>query len=174
MYWKARIFIKANKKAIQFIFLFILFFFIGQVAYHVAEPYTKQYIIPKGIAEAGSTLINLLTPQEKTVVKGELIQSGSFTLRIAVGCDGFEALLIVVAGIVAFSSMGWRTKLLGVLAGSFIIYLVNLLRIIVLYYTSKYKPAIFEMMHVYVGQTFIILIGCLFFLYWINAFAKTE
>ena len=174
MYQKVIFFIRANKKIIQFVFFFILFFFLGQVLYHVSEPYTKQYIIPIGINGVSSKIINFLTPNEQTAVNGEMIQSGSFSLRIAVGCDGFDALLIVVAGIFAFSQMGLKKRVLGVLVGSCVIYLVNLVRIVALYYTSKYRPIMFDMMHVYIGQTFIILMGCLFFLYWINKFAKTE
>jgi len=174
VYGKARFFIKANRKLIQFIVLFILFFFLGQMAYDVGQPVIKRYIIPVGINQVSSKIINIITPQEKTSVEGEMLRSGNFSLRVAIGCDGFEALLILVAGIIAFSYLGWRNKFLGVLIGSIVIHLVNLSRIVALYYTSKYRPSMFDLMHVYIGQTFIILIGCLFFLFWIAKFAKTE
>lgn len=168
---RLKYFLRSNKRQVKFIFFFIIFFFLGQILYHLIEPYTVSYVIPKFITEVSSKIINIITPNEKTVVIGGMIHSGNFMLMVALGCEGFEAILLVAAGILAFSDMRFRDKILGVSVGSFIIYVINLFRIVALYYTSKYKPTIFEIMHIYVGQTIIILIGCLFFLYWVNNFA---
>jgi len=70
--------------------------------------------------------------------------------------------------------MGIKQKIGGIVTGSVILYAANLVRIIVLYYTLKYKPAMFDVAHVYIGQTFIIFIGILFFMAWIGVFSRVH
>jgi exosortase/archaeosortase family protein len=65
-------------------------------------------------------------------------------------------------------------KVAGILAGSLVLYLANLVRITGLYYTLKYRPGLFDLAHVYIGQTFIICVGILFFLTWITKFASAD
>jgi len=114
-----------------------------------------------------------LTPEEKTTVSGRVIGSGSFSLGIAKGCEGIEGILLLAAAVCAFP-MGINKKIVGILTGSLVIYFSNLFRIVGLYYILKYKPQVFDIMHVFVGQTFIIFIALFFFIIWINAFGRTQ
>lgn len=168
---RIRIFLKSNRIAIRFFFLFILFFISGLALHYLARPYTTPFLIHKLNAGMSSKIINVLTPDEKTFVQGMIIRSGTFTLEIKEGCEGIEGMLLIIAAICAFQ-MGVKEKISGVLAGILIIYLFNLLRIIVFYYTIKYKPDIFDVMHMYIGQSVIIFVGVLFFIMWISKFAR--
>jgi len=120
-----------------------------------------------------SRIINFITPAEKSFSRGDMIGSGSFTIRIAQGCEGTEGILLIVAALCAFS-IRMRDKIVGILVGSAVLYTANLVRIVVLYYTLKYRPHLFDLAHVYIGQTFIIFVGILFFMAWITKFARTD
>jgi exosortase family protein XrtM len=124
-------------------------------------------------AEVSSRIINFITPGEKSFSRGGLIGSGTFTIGIAQGCEGIEGILLVTAALCAFN-MGMKQKIGGILAGSLILYMANLARIIALYYTLKYRPSMFDFAHVYIGQTFIIFVGILFFMAWITIFARSD
>ena len=53
-------------------------------------------------------------------------------------------------------------------------YMANLARTIGLYYTLKYRPDMFDLAHMYIGQTVIIFVGILFFMTWITKFARSD
>jgi len=159
--------IKENKKEIRFIIFFILFFFVGQSLSYALRLYASPFILHKLNAEVGSKLINLIIPDEKTLVSGNVIHSGRLRMTIEKGCEGTEGIILIVAAIFAFP-MRFLKKMVGLLLGTLIIYIANLIRIIALFASLKYKPALFDVMHIYIGQTFIIFIGSVFFIFWIN------
>jgi len=168
---RLRIFIQTNKREIRFFLLFVLFFLIGQSLLYVSRSYTIEFMVNHN-AWMSSKIINVFTPDEKTYNQGSRIRgSRNFSINVEEGCDGIESMLIVIAAIWAFH-MGVKEKIFGTLIGTFIIYLANLSRIIILYYTLKYKAGIFDIMHIYVGQIVIILIGVVFFIIWASRFAK--
>ena len=86
-------------------------------------------------------------------------------MEIAKGCEGIEGILIIIAAVCAFPA-GVREKAFGLLAGVLLIYALNLTRIVGLWFTLRHKPALFEIMHIYVGQTYIIFFGFIFFVWW--------
>jgi len=162
-----RIFARDYRKEIRFFLLFFLFFLIGQGVHYATRSWTAPFLVNVLNAGTGSKIINGITPAEKSRVEGNVIVSGNFRLNIAQGCEGTEGFLLIGAAILAFS-MSARRKILGLLWGGLVIYLANLLRIVVLYYVLKYRPSLFDFMHIFVGQTFIIVIGLLFFVFWIG------
>lgn len=164
-------FFNSKKREIRFFLLFILFFVAGQAAHYSMRWYTTPILVYKLNAQASSKIINILAPGENTFVRENVLGSRNFSIRIAEGCEGTEGILLLAAAILAFP-MGFWKKLLGVLGGSLIIYVSNLVRIISLYYVLKYKPDMFDTMHVFIGQTFIIIVGLAFFIAWIYHFGK--
>lgn len=170
---RIKIFLKSHKKEARFVFLFIIFFLLLQILHYSVRSYTSPLLVHKLNANVSSKVINIITPDEQAFARGHTIGSGNFAIAIAEGCEGIEGILLIVAALCAFP-MGIKQKISGIMLGSMIIYLSNLVRIAVLYYTLKYKPGIFDVTHVYVGQTFIIFVGVLFFITWITIFAKHD
>ena len=87
------------------------------------------------------------------------------------GCEGIEGMLLLIAAMMAFPA-GLRAKLAGMIGGILFVYVFNLARIAGLYYVVKYKPILFDMMHIYVGQIIIIFIALVFFIFWLSALEK--
>ena len=165
--------IRSNKKEIRFVFLFFLFFVLGQFIHYFSRSYTTPFLVYKLHAGISSKIINIITPSERTFAEGETIGSGNSTLKLAQGCEGVEGLLLVIAAVCAFQA-GIRQKIGGILVGSLVIYVANIARIVVLYYTFKYEQSIFEIMHIHVGQTFTIFVGLLFFVAWASKFVSSQ
>jgi exosortase family protein XrtM len=162
-----RAFTRNYRREIRFFLLFLLFFLAGQGVHYATQSWTAPFLVNVLNAGAGSKIINGVTPGEETRVEGNTIVSGSFRLNIAQGCEGIEGFLLIGAAILAFY-MSIRLKLLGLLWGFLVIYFANLLRIVLLYYVLKYRPSLFDFMHIFVGQTFIIVVGILFFVFWVG------
>jgi exosortase family protein XrtM len=152
---------------VRFVLLFPLFFVLGQAAYYALRPHEKFLMIDRFSAGVSSKIINFITPKEKTTVTDNEICSGDFMIAVQKGCDGMDVIILMTAALCALT-LGWKRKTAGVLTGVVLIYLANLIRIVGLYFVSKYRLGVFDVMHIYVGQTFIVLIGVVFFLVWIN------
>jgi exosortase family protein XrtM len=133
----------------------------------------SSFVTQKLTAAVSAPLINLVMPGEHALVHGATI-SGSVSLSIAVGCDGIEGLILIVAAICAFP-MSHSRKWAGILIGAGVIYISNLVRVVALYYIFKRYPVAFSFVHMYAGQVFTIMVGFLFFITWVGrSAAKNE
>ena len=163
-------FLSANAKALRFLLLFalifaILYFFFGMapgIRSHVIKPYTEL------LARAVGAIVNLFG--EGAVVKGTMVESARFSIQIAMGCDGVEASSLFVAGVLAFPA-STRAKLIGLAAGIPLIHIINLVRLVGLYYAGVFAPSIIEELHVYVAQTIVILLSTAILIFWLERFA---
>jgi exosortase family protein XrtM len=124
-----------------------------------------------GVVIVCADLINMLAPLEQVLAQQNHLLSAKANLEIVRGCDGAGVLFLVVSAIVAFPST-WRRKLIGLLLGIGLIYLLNLLRISILYFVIAYRPDWFQLIHVYLAPTLMVLVGCCYFAWW--AFGATE
>ena len=159
--------IQSNKREIKFFIIFILLFILLQTIHFTFRSRVTPFIVYKLTTSASSKVINLITPDEKTSCQQEDVISGNFRLKIARGCEGVEGIFILIAAILAYP-VGLKSKLKGLGGGILIIYCFNIARIVGLYYTLKYKPYLFDMMHMYVGQTVIVIIAVIYFIAWLN------
>ena len=114
-----------------------------------------------------AALINLLTPGwQVSAVDGRLAGRRA-SIEIKKGCEGVEAMFLLAAVLLAYP-MAWRRKSAGVVLGCLLLYALNLLRIVSLYYLSVLRPGWFNLFHVAVWQAVIVLSGWLFFMFWIR------
>lgn len=130
---------------------------------HVVVPFTVW------ITEVSGGILRLLG--EEVTVRGTIISSPGFAVDIKNGCNGVEAMLLIVAAIFAFPASG-LSRLSGILAGSVAIQVLNFVRIVSLFLLGKYYPAVFQVFHTGVWQILIILIGVGIFLLWSFKFAQ--
>jgi len=161
---------RENVREIRFFFGFIVLFILLQTLQYFTLSYTSPFLVDTMTIKASSALINMITPLEKTVVQGGII-TGEATVAIMRGCEGVEGMLLLLAAICAFPA-GILSKIYGIVSGILIIYIFNLSRIVGLYYINRYRPDLFDMMHIYVGQTVIIIISLIFFIFWVSRIDK--
>ncbi len=104
---------------------------------------------------------------------GRVIQSkaSGFGVSIEAGCNGVEAAIILIAGIVAFPAP-WRYKVAGIVVGIAAVQGANLLRIISLYYLGKWNTAVFDFAHLYLWQALIMLDVLIVWLLWTRAVSR--
>ena len=76
-------------------------------------------------------------------------------------------ILLIISAICA-ANVRLKDKLKGLLCGVTFIYLLNILRIVALYYVMRHYNSAFNFAHYFVGQSVIIVLGCAFFVLWIS------
>ncbi len=150
------------------IVLFYLFYASDAYANYVRDPLLA---VQSSIA---GFFINLLgyTP---AIEGNRLMDPGGFSMSIAKGCDGIEATMLFLAAILVFP-LSFRLKWPGLLIGLGILFVVNIIRLIVLYLVGvNMSEAAFEFMHLHGGLILFTIISISIWLLWIDwAFRKQK
>lgn len=96
-----------------------------------------------------------------------------FAIEVVAGCNGVEATIILLAGILAFRAP-WGYKLWGIAWGFVAIHALNLLRIISLFYIGQWHIQAYEWAHLYIWQALILLDAIIVWLIWIRRLPRAE
>lgn len=88
-------------------------------------------------------------------------------VSIEPGCNGVEAMIVVLAAILA-TTASWKAKLAGIGLGFIAIQGLNLLRIISLFYLLQWNRVWFEWAHLYLWQALIMFDGLIVYLLWLR------
>jgi len=153
---------------LRFMLLFLVFLtalFVAElwqpVEHYVIDPFTAA------IAQACVFIVDLFDPH--AVAHGKILQSTSngFAISIERGCNGVEAVIILVSAMLAFPAP-WKFKLAGIGIGFVAIQALNLVRIISLFYLGQWNRFWFDWFHLYLWQALIVLDALVVFLIWLR------
>lgn len=120
------------------------------------------------VADASAAAIRAFDGDARSMGKVIFSERTGFAVSIEAGCNGVEAMLVLLAGILAFPAP-WRLKAIGLVIGVVAIQALNLVRIISLYYLGQWNAQWFEWAHLYVWQTLIMLDALIVWLLWMRA-----
>ncbi len=125
------------------------------------------------LADISGGLITLF--DDAVATEGVVIRSleNGFAVAIAPGCDGIEAVIILVAAVLAFPAP-WKHKLIGVGIGFVAIQALNLVRIISLFYMGQWSQVAFDWFHLYLWQALIVLDALAVWLIWLRYVPRPE
>ncbi len=157
-----------QRAEIRFLILFFLILSVGFAAIAL-KPINDAIVLPytSFIARVSGSVLSLFG--ESITVTGCRLASPRFAVTIYNGCNGLITTLIFVAGVLAFPAR-WLHKAIGVVAGSLAIQLLNLVRIVSLYYIGALVPRYFSESHIFIWQTIVILTGVALWLLWAHRF----
>ncbi len=158
-----------SKREIKFALLFLIIFSVLHFSYSSIRG-TKLETLAIDILTVVPSVwfINIFSPEEQVVAKQEKLVSPFGSITILNGCEGFESIFLLFAAIIAFKAP-WKSRIIGLAAGMSIIYFLNQMRIVMLYYCFRYRKDWFDPIHSHIAPTLIILIACIFFLVWASA-----
>jgi len=149
--------------AVFLICLFVLFTLelLQPVQTHVIGPFTA------GVAQVSVWAMQLFDHDVIARHNDILHASTGGGIEIVAGCNGVEAVLILLCAIFAFPAP-WRHKLLGMALGFLAIQGLNLVRIVALFYLHEWNQVWFEWFHLYLWPALIILDALVFWLVWLR------
>lgn len=161
-----------GKPEIRFLFLFLMILGISftvvalrQVDEALVTPYTAV------IARGSGFILGLFG--EEVAVSGCVVSSPRFAVTIYNGCNGLITSLILVSGVLAFPAR-WSAKVIGVVGGLLAIQLINLVRIVSLFYIGVFFPEHFNDAHIFIWQSLVILAGISLWIVWAHRFAAAR
>ena len=120
-------------------------------------------------AAASGGLVNLFGG--KVEVVSTQLSSPAGGVSIAEGCNSVYVTILFLAGVFAFPTT-WKKKWLGALLGTVALFVINLVRVVTLFYLSGSNAWLFQEAHLHIWQFAIILIGGLLWLLWYDKIVK--
>jgi len=156
--------------------IFLVKFFVALIALYCLvawNPVNDHVIVPitQVIASAAGAILHVMG--QGVTVSGTTISSNRFAVNINNGCNGIEAMLILLAAIGSFPAT-MRARIAGLAFGAVIVQLLNEIRIVSLYLIGAYKPSLFQIFHTAVWQVVVILAAIVFFLQWSARVAPSQ
>jgi exosortase H (IPTLxxWG-CTERM-specific) len=148
----------------RFLLLFLVILGAGFTVVAL-QPVNDAVVVPYTaiIAKAAGAVLAVLG--EDIAVVGCDLRSPRFAVTIYNGCNGLITSLILVAGVLAFPA-SLRAKAIGVIGGLLAIQLINLVRIISLFYIGVFLPELFDEAHIFIWQSLVILAGIALWIVW--------
>lgn len=141
----------------KFIFVFIGVL-IGLFTLEMLQPVQEQVIQPFTSTLAALSAA-LITPFDADVIAyGRIIEHtvNRFAVSIEAGCNGVEAAIVLIAGIIAFPAT-WKQRLCAIAIGFVTIQILNIGRIVSLFYLGQWSESVFSFTHLYLWPVLIML-----------------
>jgi exosortase H (IPTLxxWG-CTERM-specific) len=96
---------------------------------------------------------------------------GGFAVEMRDGCNAVNVTILLWSAVLAFPA-SWKMKALGLLAGSAIIQVLNIVRFISLFYLGQYSMTWFDFAHAYLWESLLVLDTMVVFWFWVNRVAR--
>lgn len=124
-----------------------------------------------GNALASNALLHCLG--HDCIVAGVTIRSAHFAVTIKRGCDAFEPSWFFCAGVLSFPSR-LSSKVVGILAGTTLLQLLNIVRIASLFIIGSRWPHWFARFHLEIWPATFIVAAITFWVLWVSRVARNN
>ena len=156
---------------------FLLFLVLLAVLFGLElTPWAQQWLIEPwtgALASISTWIVTMFDGNVTAVGKVMSSTTNGFAVSIEAGCNGVEATLVLLAAMLAFPAP-WRYKVLGLVIGVLAVQLLNILRVISLFYLGQWNYDVFEWAHLYVWQALIMLDVLVVWLIWVRRVPRTD
>ena len=140
-------------------FLLIVYGVLGTLfAVEVLNPVQHALIQPFTVLLANISTAVIVPFDDTVIAQGRIMRDATtgFAVSIEAGCNGVEAAIVLIAGIVAFPA-SVQHKAIAILAGFMFVQALNIVRIISLFYLGQWNYTVFEWFHLYLWPVLIML-----------------
>ena len=124
--------------------------------------------IQRSLALISSGILNLFG--QNTVVIGTTVQSSVFGISVVTACTGIFITGLFLIAVVALPAR-WIAKLIGAGIGIGGIFLVNIVRLVSLYFIGVHWPGFLDQAHQLIWQSLLIVIAVALWLLWAGRWA---
>jgi exosortase family protein XrtM len=128
----------------------------------------ERFAVEDLIIVPTASVINTLTPKDRVRVDRRTLVSAGSNLTITRGCEGVEVFALLVAAILAYPAT-LRQRVVGVVVGGALTYVLSLGRLAALHYTLRYYPAAWEASHGIIAPLVPVIAVGLYFSRWLPA-----
>lgn len=158
------------------IFRFCLNFIVLMTCFYLLykfPPFTEKLETPftKKLVVLSSYFLNLCGADTKA--EGMRLISGNWSINIMNGCNGVFVILMCLAAVFAFP-VGAKQKAIGILIVMPTVFIVNFVRVALLFWIGSNYANYMGLAHTYVGQAMVITFSFMSWLFWVERFAEEK
>ena len=161
---------KTRTSGLAFVLRFLALLFVFYVV-SALDPVNDGVIVPFTQLVVGATAFLLRSFHQPIYVVGTVINSPHFALDVRTGCNGVEAMMVLAGAMLAFPAT-LRSRIVGLLVGTTVIQILNLVRVSSLVWLGEHHRQFFDFVHVGVWQSLVILAAVSMFIFWSWKFAE--
>ena len=168
---KIRPFLSLRHPITRFCLLFLVLLVV--FSFLLSLELVKQYVynpLTTLIASQAAWILKVLG--QKVYASGIIISGEGFSVKIVSNCNAIFEIMLFLSAVIAFPAL-IKEKLVGGVLGTILIYLLNLLRVVLLFLIGVYSPQFFEGTHIYVAQSIFIVMVAIFWLFWAGRWVKS-
>jgi exosortase/archaeosortase family protein len=157
--------------ALRILAFFALFF--AMQSWYASERglWVEQLVIDQLTVEPAAWLINLLDPDVGVLAIGSKLRAPGGGINVLNGCEGTDVLFLLVAGLL-ISPLPWRARLAGALVGTALVFSLNQVRVVALFYAFRADRELFGVLHGLVTPVMLIAAMAVFYMLWLRRYAE--
>lgn len=148
--------------------VFLAIFVLLQTCWNAASgTMIERLLIDQATVAAAAMWVRTLTPEVVAVATGPTLTAPGGGINVLKGCEGTEVVFLLLAAF-AVAHLSWRARLTGVAVGTILVYVLNQIRVIALFYAYRQDPVLFDQLHGTLGPlTMVLLVGAYYF-FWLT------
>lgn len=148
--------------------LFIVIFLALQSLWLTAAgSLVEHMVIDQATVRVATTWIGVLTPDVPVVAAGPRLTAPGGGINVLKGCEGTDVLFLLLAAF-AIADLSWRRRLVGMMLGATLVYLLNQIRVVGLFYAFRQDKALFDLLHGTLGPLAMVVVVGLYFFAWLR------
>lgn len=115
-----------------------------------------------------AALIRTLTPEVGVKALGNQLIAPGGGIVVKKGCEGTEVMFMLIA---AFASvvMPWKRRLVGLGLGILLVFCLNQVRLVSLFYAYRSDPSLFNLLHGTLAPIALVVAVTVYALYWFQS-----
>ena len=151
---------------LRFALIFGVLAVASEVLYYAVALDSEGFRAYLGVlAEISGAFLSLFNSD--ITIQGTRISDHSFAVEVAQGCDAIQVCSLLASAVIAFP-VASRRKLRGLVLGILWLQLLNLLRIVTLFWIGSYFPRVFQTAHEVVWPGILITLTIATWMLWVR------
>ena len=127
----------------------------------------EHFVIGDLTVVPAAALIQALTPAVGVRAMGNQLIATGGGIVVKKGCEGTEVMFMLVAAFAAVA-MPWRRRLIGLGLGILLVFCLNQLRLVGLFFAYRSDPALFHLLHGTLAPIALVVAVAVYALYWLR------
>lgn len=132
----------------------------------------SHVMIDIATVEPAAWIARLITGDTQIQALGSRVTSPTGSINVLFGCEGTDVLMLLTSAVLV-TPVGWRTRLLGALAGCVFVFILNQVRVVSLFLAIRTHRSWFAPLHGLVAPLAMVVLVTVFFLFWLRGAQQT-
>jgi len=148
--------------------VFLSVFFILQMGYGASRGSAfEHFVITDLTVVPAAAVIKFLTPAVQVQALGNQLLAPGGGIVVLKGCEGTEIMFMLAAAFAAVV-IPWRRRLTGLGLGIVLVFCLNQVRLVTLFYVHRSDPHLFNLLHGTVAPIVLIIAVALYVFFWMG------